>query len=523
MFTVVKSYIEIPRGVRQHVYLVVDEWDDWFEFQTMFTMVICDSNGFQRRAGSVKIGQAGLLPARNESVPNSGVRRPQLPTTFQQLNPENFFSLGQDEDYYSTLRSLPAKFCHFVLVALCDCAYDLNILDRHINQPVMRQSLLRFVREDNVRHRLNRLAHGNAELTRFEFQYTLPSAPLEINYPVSVVQPTLKFLVEPNSRPPTNVHVLVGRNGAGKTRCIQSLANAVLGRSSESAPPGLLERLGSNKSDWDFAGLVSVSFSAFDEFEALPNVAQLRLPTGFVGLRSVDAQGNDVLKTKADLADDFVRSFAVCRSEPRRTRWLRAISTLSTDPLFAEVDVERFLQIEGEWQGGVAHAFKKLSSGHAIVLLTITRLVELVDERTLVVLDEPEGHLHPPLLSAFVRAVSDLLVSRNGVALISTHSPVVLQEVPRSCVWMLRRTRMIAAVERPSMETFGESAGVLTREVFGLEVSNSGFHRMVAEVANEPGLRFEDVALMFGDQLGSEAKILARSLVAQKKLNRNEL
>jgi len=132
------------------------------------------------------------------------------------------------------------------------------------------------------------------------------------------------------------------------------------------------------------------------------------------------------------------------------------------------------------------------------------------------VLDEPEGHLHPPLLSAFVRAVADLLVARNGVALISTHSPVVLQEVPRSCVWMLRRTRTMSAVERPTIETFGESAGVLTREVFGLEVSSSGFHQLVSTVARRPGVTYEAVETHFSGQLGAEAKALARSLVAQR-------
>lgn len=516
MFTVVDSYLNIPRDARSHVYLIVDHWDDWFKFRTMFTMLVYDDNGVQHRAGSVKIGQAGLLPAQAAPALPPGTRAPQLPTTFAALDPNYFFSLGQDEDYYSTLRSLPKNICEFVLVGLCDCAFNLTILDRHLHQLVMQESLLRSVREGNVRNRLNRLAHGNAELTRFQFQYTLPPAPLEPGQLAPPPPPTLTFLVEPNSYPPTNVHVLVGRNGAGKTRCTQSLVNAVLGRPSESAPPGFLARLGANQGDWDFAGLVSVSFSAFDEFEAPPNAAQLKLRTGFVGLRGVDAQGQEVLKTKDNLAEDFVKSFAVCRSEPRRSRWLKAVATLNTDPLFAEVDVERFLQVEGEWEGGVAHAFQKLSSGHAIVLLTTTRLVELVDESTLVVLDEPEGHLHPPLLAAFVRAVSDLLVSRNGVALISTHSPVVLQEVPMSCVWMLRRTRTLAAVERPSMETFGESAGVLTREVFGLEVSNSGFHQMVAAVANEPGRRFEEVAMRFGGQLGSEAKVLARSLIAQR-------
>lgn len=43
----------------------------------------------------------------------------------------------------------------------------------------------------------------------------------------------------------------------------------------------------------------------------------------------------------------------------------------------------------------------RMSSGHAIVLFTITRLVDTVGEKSLVLLDEPEVHLHPPLLSAF--------------------------------------------------------------------------------------------------------------------------
>jgi predicted ATP-dependent endonuclease of OLD family len=88
-----------------------------------------------------------------------------------------------------------------------------------------------------------------------------------------------------------------------------------------------------------------------------------------------------------------------------------------------------------------------------------------VEERTLVLMDEPEAHLHPPLLAALIRAVSDLLINRNGVAVVATHSPVVLQEVPRSCVWKLRRHGGGAVVERPEIETFAENIGRLTHEV----------------------------------------------------------
>ena len=71
-------------------------------------------------------------------------------------------------------------------------------------------------------------------------------------------------------------------------------------------------------------------------------------------------------------------------------RWLAAVETLEADPLFAEAAVGELLTLpDDEWEGAAKHLFKRLSSGHAIVLLTTTRLVELVDERTLVILDEP--------------------------------------------------------------------------------------------------------------------------------------
>jgi predicted ATPase len=518
MITVIDSYLNLPRDGKSHVYLVVDGWDDWFKFRTMFSMYVFDDHGVRHSVGSVKLGQAGLKGASVGNVP--GTRSPQLPSQFLSLDAGHFFSLGQNEDYYASLRSLPEHISKYILESLCDCAYDLKIFEKHKAEDVMQSSLLRSIREESVRNRLHRLAHGNVELTRFEFEYTLPAPPVEPGQMPLPPPPPIRFLVEPISYPPTNVHVLVGRNGAGKTRFIQTLVNSVLERPSEKAPPGVLTRLGINQNEWAFAGLVSVSFSAFDEFEPPPPVAGLKLRAAFVGLRAqkeVDGQVRDALKTKDELATDFVNSFEACKAEPRRARWLKAVRTLATDPLFEEVEVERLLQINDEgWKENTAHVFKRLSSGHAIVLLTTTRLVELVDENTLVVLDEPEGHLHPPLLSAFIRAVSDLLVSRNGIALISTHSPVVLQEVPQSCVWLLRRSKMLSILERPASETFGESAGILTREVFGLEVSKSGFHQMVAAVANEPGRTFEEVEARFSKQLGSEAKVLVRSLIAQR-------
>jgi hypothetical protein len=217
-------------------------------------------------------------------------------------------------------------------------------------------------------------------------------------------------------------------------------------------------------------------------------------------------------KTPDDLAEDFVVSFKVCQKfEQKAARWKKALETLEADPLFKEAEVAS-LTSEAE----AKHKFKKLSSGHKIVLLTITRLVEKVEEKTLVLIDEPEAHLHPPLLSAFIRALSDLLINRNGVAIIATHSPVVLQEVPKSSVWKLRRRGREIGIERPEMETFGENVGVLTREVFALEVTQSGFHKMLSDAATREN-SFDAVVFHFGDALGAEARAILRAMFADKE------
>ncbi|MEN8698425.1 ATP-binding protein [Bacillus infantis] len=160
---------------------------------------------------------------------------------------------------------------------------------------------------------------------------------------------------------------------------------------------------------------------------------------------------------------------------------------------------------------------KKFSSGHSIVLLTITKLIQELEEKTLVLLDEPESHLHPPLLSTFTRILSNLLVSRNGIGIIATHSPVIIQEVPRKCVWIMNRYGREMEFERPEIETFGENINILTKEVFSFEITHSGFHKLLNDVANKIG-SYEEALEYFNNELGMEARVMLKALY---KLRRN--
>lgn len=120
------------------------------------------------------------------------------------------------------------------------------------------------------------------------------------------------------------------------------------------------------------------------------------------------------------------------------------------------------------------------------------------------------------MLSSFIRALSALLTDRNGVAVIATHSPVVLQEVPKSCVHKLSRNGPHIRARRPRIETYGENVGVLTQEIFGLEVMESGFYSEIEKAVEECGT-YEEVLNHFDQQLGDEAKGLVRILLAEKE------
>ncbi|BCJ51863.1 hypothetical protein Asp14428_33380 [Actinoplanes sp. NBRC 14428] len=505
------------KGIRSRAVLYADSWNDWWEYQTQFYLSIFDDQGAEHDIGQVKIGEMGMVLQPQGSV------APSIPDKFDRLA-EEFFSVGQDVSYYDNLNKLGEQVRDEALRALRDIAHDAEILESTFRERVMSRSLLRSVDLATVEGQFRRIAKGGARLTEFHASYN--TAPPRKNS----VGVELTFDVEPESQPPTNIHVLIGRNGVGKTRILNHMTRVIADNSSKEEEVGSFavdspSSTNSSVSDSQgFTSLVSVTFSAFDPFEPLSRRSRgkAEIKYTYIGLKKVP-QGTDSPsagpKDPSALAREFANSVRICIQGARLGRWRRALQILESDPIFADAQIAGIADAEAEDDDLKALAqetYRNLSSGHKIVLLTVTRLVETVAERSLVLLDEPEAHLHPPLLSAFVRALSDLLINRNGVAIIATHSPVVLQEVPKSCVWVLRRSGRTLKAERPSIETFGENVGILTRAVFGLEVTRSGFHRQLEE-AVESSPDYDAVVAQFNGRLGAEARAIIQGLLASRE------
>lgn len=509
-FHVISPKARVPQTAEGPVaYLNEDKWDDWGKFCTQYFLTVVDEQGTHHHIGDLKIGERGLKPHRSSPEPPVGYREPDVPFEFSQLG-EEFFSLGQSEDYYANLTGLGNALRERILTALCDVAWDEERWNWAKSEEVMTESLLRSLTQTTVEGQFRRMANGHARVTSYRFDYAPPASEGPADPPFN-----LKFRVDPESSIPTNVHVLIGRNGVGKTHLLSLMAKSLAASESIAPMSGEFDFLPTNYRDpVGFANVVSVSFSAFEagiplaDREPAPGVPGY----SYIGLHRLPVgETSTSLKSPDELAEDFARSLSVCRVGAREQRWRRAITTLQSDPRFREAELASLVEPEVDEEGSVASRFKDLSSGHKIVLLTLTRLVEKVEERTLVLIDEPESHLHPPLLSALTRALSELMVDRNGVAIVATHSPVVLQEVPKSCVWILSRSGSVWKAERPTIQTFAEGVGVLSREVFRLELTESGYHNLLAELREATQSYDEGLAQLEG-QLGGEGRAVLRSM-----------
>lgn len=376
------------------------------------------------------------------------------------------------------------------------------------------------------------MALGGARLTDYNFTYVFPS----IN-PLTDKKVEMTFEVERDKKPSSNIHVMIGKNGIGKTTIIKKMIYAL-----EKCCP--VEEVGKVENDWsiDFANIVFVSFSAFDEpifEENFPNKFPIQYK--FVGLVK-----NKSIKSRDTLTEEFVEcSFSFYQNASKMRLWKDTLKILESDNTFVEQDIDAWIsdsirtswlqEIKGSFRNHeesnvetgknllkekhkerVFSLFSRLSSGHKIILLTIANLIDLVEEKTIVFLDEPEEHLHPPLVAAFIKALSNLLIYRNGVGIIATHSPVIVQEVPKKCVWLLRRAGEYLIPIRPEIETYGENLGELTTEIFGYEVNNSGFHKELQDAVKISD-SYKDARDIFFNQLGKEAKSILRAYMYDKE------
>jgi ABC-type cobalamin/Fe3+-siderophores transport system ATPase subunit len=304
---------------------------------------------------------------------------------------------------------------------------------------------------------------------------------------------------------------LIGENGAGKTHLLASLARVAYAAPAER---GALKEFGRiEPDDTVFPGLMAVSYSAFDTFkppalegdirEEVAN--KVRDGTGrysYCGMRDLAAHISDPDAPEKLIAPNELEAMFVDRlNRIRESQRLQAFA-LAMAPALGENSMSRYLPAPEAADKGKpadldavalakteaflsldpAASFRGLSSGHKIVAHLLAGITASIRRRSLVLIDEPETHLHPPLLAALMAGIRRLLDRFEAYAIIATHSPVVAQETLSSQVFVVEGE---GVVRRPGIQTFGENTGALTREIFGLHTEATEHRRMLDLMAQD--------------------------------------
>jgi predicted ATPase len=481
-----------PKKSVDAIYLSHNSWDD-YSYRLTFDAAYVDSDGKQHALGQVKVAFLGV---REGTLLLTG----NIPRFS-----EDHYSLGQSQSYYETIRELPNSAGKRILSAMRDIVLDEVRYKRVEGDDAFRISLMRYLDARKIES-FRAILKGANITSGYSFSYSTQKGRL------------FELAVRPDSLPATNLHALIGRNGVGKTTLLANLAHAACTKPDELAFHPEYGRFDSDEPDSLFGNVVSVSWSAFDNFKVPTSDGyehELLVPYDYIGLRRIK---ENRLKTQMELIDELIGCLKVCLFSARKDAWKQCLHILSNDPVFRQLPLAELADLDDEEDvERYRDLFSEMSTGHQIVLLSISRLVELVQDRTLVLYDEPECHLHPPLLASLIRAISNLLKQRNGVAIIATHSPVALQEVPQNCAWLIDRQDELRA--RPmDIETFGENVGFLTQRVFELEMRESSYYATIDEIVRrEHVTTIDDVVNALDGHLGGEGKAIAIALLTAKE------
>lgn len=521
-----------------------DNWND-FSFRTLYQLYYNTPGEDATLIGGVKILRRG-------QTDSDGL---QVKENFDSLS-EEFCSVGTSLDYYQRLNSIPAEARTRIVNALRDVAIRPDLREEFSVEFGWKTSLFRgnsdwhrYLEDAHALYSNNFSALVDTQET-LTFLPGLGSTAIELNF--SADHPMLTLVPHRRIGPsrkrvvlPERVMVLVGRNGSGKSTLLSRIAHVAFAAPDQRLLPHI-RRFGQFTPDAiGFMRVITVSYSAFDSFtipgdreDALSQAARdIEKGEGrfvFCGLRDIVAEArHDIeqaknseppvpdemlrindrrtstrLKTIDQLADEFATLVGRINAANKQELFKAALEPLMQDPSFAEMGGDGLDGLLGERP---RETFLEWSTGHKIALHVVASLVAYAARRSLVLFDEPEMHLHPPLAAALMHSVRLILEESNAVCIVATHSPVILQETMARHVRIVKRVGEDLEIQQPKLETFGENIGILTYDAFGLTATSSDFHLALNQLTD--GLRsIEEIDPIFSPGLSSQARayVLAR-------------
>ncbi|WP_337911498.1 ATP-dependent nuclease [Vibrio cholerae] len=464
--------------------LTTDSWNDFGTVCT-FNLRYHTSKTDVVHIGEIKILQKG----KDHTV---------LPPEFPNLDSE-YISLGQSIDFYKNLYNvLGSKEAAKILESLNDISWQPNIAEPFESKSQYRNALFRE-NSANSSFRFGRSIILNEEYDEnFSFEYTAQIDGADSPFSISVD-------FDEDDDLPGRIVGIIGRNAVGKTQLMGALAKDLVqvGRVSQKTIDDKNKKFEGNRPA--FTRVITVSYSAFDKFIRPKNPQASYV---YCGIRNEKGA-----LSKASLIENYKSNLVKINELGRSSSWVSFMSQIldnSSDEFISKLENEINIDNESD-----SETLSLLSSGQSILAHFVTALVARIQENTLVLFDEPETHLHPNAVAHLFNVMNKMLKKFHSFAIVATHSPIVIQEIPRKRVILLTREGNSTMSSPMNFETFGENVSELTRHVF--DTVNIPNHYKIVLKRLSKSMSFEEVNSLFDNGLGFNAKAYLLAQYGEEK------
>ncbi|HDU2899991.1 AAA family ATPase [Klebsiella aerogenes] len=302
-----------------------------------------------------------------------------------------------------------------------------------------------------------------------------------------VQHPILSFNFDHHSELPKRVSILIGENGVGKSQLLRKIALAAIKGTDEISEcdeaENTINRVLINR---------LLAFSPTNESKSVfpsDKIIKSKIWYRRFSLNRTPSRRNDI--NTNDIIIELARSNENIRELSRFEIFEKAISNLrnyfelalplkdsNRQPLYIrdlnDYSEERRLQnfravdLSKDPVRYIQGKSHPLSSGEISFIRFCSQICANIENGTLVLLDEPETHLHPAFINKFFAILDTLLSLTGSSAIIATHSVYFIREVFKEQVTVLRKGENgILQLEKPRLSTFGANIGNISYFVFG--------------------------------------------------------